>query len=208
MRIIIVGAGISGLSAYLYLRKHLPNAPLDTPNCSQTHEILIYEAHQPRTKPSTLENATFNDLSASTAIVGGGLGLSPNGMRVLRDLSSTVHDAVVAQGWVAETFVFKSARGHNLICVTTSDGSDPPEYCVASSREGVVRSLREQVPAEALRYARVSEVVVGETKRAIVRFGDGTPEIEADLVLGADGVKSAVRKAVLEENDLYAPVYE
>lgn len=81
MKIIIVGAGISGLSTYLHLRKHLPNP--------DSHTITIYESHQARSKlpsanstASEHANLNLDTLSESTAIVGGGLGISPNGMRV------------------------------------------------------------------------------------------------------------------------------
>jgi glycine/D-amino acid oxidase-like deaminating enzyme len=40
MRIVIVGGGIAGLSTYLHLRKHLPNA--------SEHTITIYESHRSR----------------------------------------------------------------------------------------------------------------------------------------------------------------
>ena len=41
MRLIIVGAGISGLTTYLFLKKLLPPALLD----DVPIEILIYEKH-------------------------------------------------------------------------------------------------------------------------------------------------------------------
>jgi 2-polyprenyl-6-methoxyphenol hydroxylase-like FAD-dependent oxidoreductase len=48
-----------------------------------------------------------------------------------------------------------------------------------------------------------------ESDRSIVRFADGAIKI-ADLVIGADGVRSIVKRAVFgrEDETNYAPVYE
>lgn len=112
MKIIIVGSGIAGLSTYLFLQKYC--APLID------LEITIYESYRPGSKRSLAE-ATFQELSSSSQIAGGGLGLSPNGMRILRELDGDLHDRVEKAGFVTEKFVFKSARGWRLNVSPASD---------------------------------------------------------------------------------------
>lgn len=212
MKIIIVGAGISGLSTYLHLRKHL----------SPDHTITIYESHKPRlTLPlsspatSTSPAVTIDTLSASTALVGGGLGISPNGMRVLRDLDLDLHDAVSAQGFPAEHFIFKGANGWTLGMQKTSDGSvredgDEEEICISSSRHGLWEALMRAVGEGVVRYRKVTVIESDGTQgKVIVRStsDDANEDVEsADLVVGADGVKSVVRSAVFGE-DKFLPEY-
>jgi 2-polyprenyl-6-methoxyphenol hydroxylase-like FAD-dependent oxidoreductase len=214
MKIIIIGAGISGLSTYLHLRKHL----------SPLHEITIYESHKPRSAQflpnasSPKPTVTLDTLSASTALVGGGLGVSPNGMRVLRDLDVELHDAVAAQGFPAERFVFKGANGWTLGKQWTGDGKvrgkgEIEEVCVSSSRHGLRETLMKKVVDEggAVRYVRVVEIGRDEeTGQTNVLFEDeqGYPGVDsADLVIGADGVKSVVGKVLFGEEGKYQPTY-
>ncbi|KAF2632007.1 FAD/NAD(P)-binding domain-containing protein [Macroventuria anomochaeta] len=221
MKIIIVGGGIAGLSTYLHLRKRLPN--------SSRHIITVYESHKPRSTASGTssldrlnQSVNLNALSESTAIVGGGLGVSPNGMRVLRDLSLDLHDRVVAQGFPAENFFFKGANDWTLGIQSTSDKAvraegDAEEVCIASSRHGLWHTLRQYViekhGQDVIKHKKVLKVVRNTDKprlRLQVHMLDeqGQKEVDdADLVIGADGVKSVVRKALFGDSEKYNPVY-
>ncbi|KAF2110534.1 hypothetical protein BDV96DRAFT_650653 [Lophiotrema nucula] len=218
MKIIIVGGGISGLSTYLHLRKHLPDP--------SSHSIKIYESHPPRSSDTLPLNSKLNldTLSNSTALVGGGLGISPNGMRVLRDLNVDLHDAVAAQGFPAEKFVFKGANGWTLGVQRTGDGSvrtegEPEEVCIASSRHGIWECLRKAVGEGVVVYRRVvglervengGREEVGVRTKGLVDDSDGAgvEEVEeADLVIGADGVRSIVRTSLFGNEEKFKPTY-
>lgn len=88
----------------------------------------------------------------------GGLGIQPNGMRILRELDQELHDKVVAQGFPVERYTFKNAKGWTLAYVRGHDGRNQPERSVMTSREGIWKVLRDAVPDEAIVYRHVSGV--------------------------------------------------
>lgn len=203
MKVIIVGGGISGLSTYLFLRKY----------CPQIKDITIYESYPPRT--SAKANATFEELSTSTAIIGGGIGLSPNGARILRELNPDIYAAAKASGFPVEKFVFKSARGWRLHVGPTTDNYGKPghpegeeEVCIAMSRHGLWEALNGAMEKDTVVYRKVvSATKGGEGKKPTIVFEDGS-EDSADLVIGADGVKSVVLKGIFGEGEEFEPQYE
>jgi len=246
LKIIIVGGGISGLSTYLFLRKNLPAPEYDL-------DIKIYEKHRfqktkkadpscPQISNSStasieesstgqeLAAATFEELSSSTAIVGGGIGLSPNGMRILKELSPELHARVLGEGCPCENFIFRSSRGWKLSQTPTGDRrkEEGEEFCVSISRDGFWRCLLDvvsEVESEEggkegegiLEYKKVVSVVKGsgdedEAKctRPKVLFEGGEQE-EADLIVGADGVRSVVKDCLFKvhgDEEKFGPVYE
>lgn len=140
-------------------------------------------------------------------------------MRVLRDLDQDLHDRVVAQGFPAENFVFKGANGWTLGAQSTSDKivrgeGEKEEVCIASSRHGlwetIMRFVAEKYGVDVVRYAKVVGVERNGGQAIDVRILDeeGNEEVhEADLVIGADGVKSVVRKTLFGDDERYNPVY-
>jgi 2-polyprenyl-6-methoxyphenol hydroxylase-like FAD-dependent oxidoreductase len=202
MKIIIVGGGISGLSTYLFFRQSFAQD-------ESSYEIKIYEKHAPRTKIASSSNGgeeqDLDELSSSTAIVGGGLGISPNGMRILGEISEELHDAVVAQGFVCENFIFRGSRGWKLSESRTTDGKG--ESCVASSRHGLWKCLSEVVGDGRVQFKNIARVQGRTSKsKSKVVFDDGEEE-EADLIIGADGVKSVVKDGIFGAEE-YRPIYE
>lgn len=197
MKIIIVGAGVAGLSTYLHLRKNLPS----------NIEITIYESHHSRADTDmNNDEITFESLSNSTQLVGGALGVGPNGMRILNDLDPTIHDEVVRQGFVVHNAIFRSARGWTLSKIGWGDQRQPEEFCVSILRHRLWAILKSKVGEGVIKYRRVRKVNVKEGWGAVVCFEEGVDDEVADLVIGADGVKSTVRRAIF--GDEYGPVYE
>jgi 2-polyprenyl-6-methoxyphenol hydroxylase-like FAD-dependent oxidoreductase len=62
------------------------------------------------------------------------------------------------------------------------------------------------LPEGVVRYRTVESVVVEEGGKPTIRFGDGGEET-ADLIVGADGIRSPLRKALFGDGDEYRPKY-
>lgn len=224
MKIVIIGAGISGLTSYLSLKKHLPR-----PSAPATdHVYTIYEAYD-TDKDSTFEQRLSSpgaeaNPHSSTLIVGGGLGIGPNGVNVLRRLDPEMLKDIVAGGYVVSKYNMKSKHGTLLMSMDSQvpapdddDGVDEDQSgkkminSVATSRHSLWRCLRTRVPDGIIINKRVSQVVAGSNDGpVIVRFEDGSKPVEADLVIGADGLRSTTKNALFPEikGEIYPPQYE
>lgn len=206
MKIVIIGAGISGCTAFLQLTKHLPKLP------GADHEFTIYEPYNTEVD-ATSDDRPEGPTHSSTLIVGGGLGVGPNGLNVLKRLDENLLRDVVRGGYAVDHSNLKSKNGTLLIRME-SNAAQPaggrPMNMVGSSRHSLWKCLRMRIPDHFIINKRVSEVVAKSTGRNVIRFADGSPDIEADLVLGADGIKSTAKRALFQEekNDPYPPRYE
>lgn len=213
MKIVIIGAGIAGCAAYLELQKHLPKPSGPEAN----HEITIYEAYS-TDLDVTPEQRKEEHTYSSTLLVGGGLGIAPNGLNVLRRLNEDVLKDVVRGGYAVSTSNLKSKNGWLLMSMdstTTDPSSDNTEapkhmHMVASSRHSLWKALRARVPDEHIINKRILEVVAHPDQRNVVLFADGSPQVEADLVIGADGVRSTAKRALFPDakENPYPPQYE
>jgi 2-polyprenyl-6-methoxyphenol hydroxylase-like FAD-dependent oxidoreductase len=209
MKIIIIGAGISGLTTYLFLRKHLPNLV--------SHSITIYEAYD----ISKLYSETpYSEPSADHFLVtaiGNAIGIGANGLNVLRRLNQGLFDEVIARGCPTHSWRITNARGWKLADIklpaaNAADGSAKTQS-VMIARQKLWEVLRNHVPADVIVNQKVVDVVIRKSKRNEVAFADGKVE-EADLVFGADGLRSIVRTAMFREEmvvagkDYITPKYE
>lgn len=184
MKIAIVGGGISGLGVYLNLQKQLAKAPA----LKGSIEVCIYEPHDlPR-----LGSKRADDIPSS----GGGYGIAPNGMASLKRLDPSLREVVLRNGYPAPNTVMKSARGWTLGVMPFTDlRGTSPECCVMVLREVVVAAMYERIPESVVVRKRVIKVEDGNDG-ATVHLDDGQQHV-FDLVIGADGVWSRTRPAVL-----------
>lgn len=193
MKIAIVGGGISGLTSYLNLQKHVENNQnLQNANIS----ITIYETHDLQ----HLEVQNAEDIPSH----GGGYGLAPNGMASLRRLNPEIHEEILRNGFPSANTTMKSARGWTLGVMpfwNTINGHI--ECCIMVLREVVLHALYKRVPASVVIQQKVVEVHDREDK-ARLKFDDGKEE-DFDLVIGADGVWSRCRRALT--GDTHPPEY-
>ncbi|KAG6857123.1 hypothetical protein H0H87_009255 [Tephrocybe sp. NHM501043] len=180
MKVIIIGAGIGGLSAYHSLRKHLSDTT-----------IRIYESHGP---PS------------STKInVGGGLGLAPNGLRAIASLSSRAVEYIQARGFPGPIFTFRNSTGR-LLGEFWNGRKERYGFGQLMVRRAVVHEgLLQEIPEGAITWNTVLKSVRETEEGVTVLFADGSSD-SADLVIGADGVWSVVRDFIFDKQ--YLPFYD
>lgn len=197
MKIAIIGAGISGLSLYLQLAKL---------GLTEAHTVVIYESRSTSLKKhaSQAEVETGN-----YAALGAGLGLGLTGLKVLKRLDAGLHDEVYATGHAIQSWRLSNARGWTLANNAVGEEGES----VMIERNALVMSLEKRVPEAAVIRGRKLIGVIQNINGSPVQleFDDGTTE-EVDLVIGADGVWSRVRRAMFEDRTTkiydYAPHYE
>jgi 2-polyprenyl-6-methoxyphenol hydroxylase-like FAD-dependent oxidoreductase len=123
--------------------------------------------------------------------VGAGLSLWPNALRALAALG--VEERVRALGAVESAGGVRDRRGRWLSRLDNAEiARRHGQPLVVVHRADLVRALVEALPAECLRSGGEVRAVRPEGDAVVVEHRDGT--VRADLVVGADGVHSGVRR--------------
>ena len=92
----------------------------------------------------------------------------------------------------------RSARGWTLGSIPFNDlTTKEPECCVMVLREDVLDSLYDRIPTTDVATHKVTKIEDGEDAATITL--DNGDEATFDLVIGADGVWSKSRRAILGE---------
>jgi len=184
MKVIIIGAGLSGLSTAIALRKYI-NTPLDIKVFGKPDE----ESFNPNGTPDFKEHARN---------LGAGIGLQSNGLRVLNNLDPKLRDRVYTSGFPCTHFKWK----------TSGDVLLSREYVdvLPISRPLLIDCLLESLPKGMVEYRTVNEVVVRVGEMPLVNLWNGGEEC-VDLVVGADGIRSVVRRGIFGDDESYKPEY-
>lgn len=85
---------------------------------------------------------------------------------------------------------------------------------VAMSRHSIWKVLRDRIPDDVIVNKKIAKVIShgSSSGKHLITFLDGSDPVEADLVIGADGLKSTVKRALFDaetaDQDPYPPRYE
>ena len=167
MRIIIVGAGIGGLAT----------------------AISLHEAG--------LRDVTVFERSSTIRGLGVGINLLPHGMRELTELG--VADSIAAEGVTPTTLNYFTRRGQEIWSEPRglAAGYHWPQLSVHRGRlQLALRDLAEARLAEPIRLGhRLIATASNADGTETARFAtdDGEVEETADVIIGADGIHSALR---------------
>lgn len=142
--------------------------------------------------------------SRALSAIGAGIQLSPNGARILHDLGAEpsmrrraiTAGAIETRRWDDGTLL--SRIPHGALC---EDRFGAPYYLV--HRADLQACLVDLLPPGRLHLGRAVSTVVEHDDRVELRFPDGG-STTADVVIGADGVHSALRGAVVDDRPLFA----
>jgi 2-polyprenyl-6-methoxyphenol hydroxylase-like FAD-dependent oxidoreductase len=165
---VVVGAGIGGLAASLVLSRVAARV------------TLVERAERP-------------------SEVGAALALQPNGMAVLDSLG--LLSAVEAVGARIDRVDIRSVTGRRLLTAGMPDLGAGLDHAIAVRRADLHRLLLEAVGGVASVETRFGCVAVSADPSGAVRITStaengpdfGLDELRADVIVGADGVSSAVR---------------
>jgi salicylate hydroxylase len=169
-RVVIVGAGIGGLTLAIALRRHGIDAE-------------IYE-----------QTAELREVGAAVA-------LSANGTRFFEQFG--LGPQLAASGFEVEALIFRDGRSGRLIGSHPVGASYRQRY--GAPYFGIHRADLQAVLSAAVGMDRIhlSKRLVDlddRGPRAVMRFDDGSTA-DADLVVGADGARSFVRRWMLGYDD-------
>jgi salicylate hydroxylase len=124
--------------------------------------------------------------------IGAGVALGPNAMKALRSLG--LEAAVRSIAYESPYGLLRNWRTGRIISRTPRNDRFGASGCTAH-RADLLDALATGVPSEFVSLGARCVGVETSPTGAVARFRDGT-EIEADVVIGADGIHSAVRASL------------
>lgn len=134
--------------------------------------------------------------SPQIAEIGAGVSLSPNAIKAFRALGLDEHIAAI--GFESDNQIVRAWDSGDTLSKVFRKGVYQKEFgapYLSAHRADLVEVLRRQLPDRVFHLnVRCTGVETGGNGGR-ARFADGT-EIDADLIVGADGIRSAVRQSL------------
>jgi salicylate hydroxylase len=128
--------------------------------------------------------------------IGAGVNLSPNALKAFRALG--IEAAAQAIGFEPEYQVIRSWKSGRIIYRQARKGALTARFGAGHltvHRADLLEVLSRPLPERIFRLGARCTAVVPGARSAAARFADGS-EIEADIIVGADGIRSVVRESL------------
>ena len=128
--------------------------------------------------------------------IGAGLNLSPNALKALRYLG--VENDAIAAGCRADRQIIRSWRTGRMIAQNERGDQAAMRFgagYLTIHRADLQMILAAALAGEPLNFGATCIEVLTHDGTAIARFADGR-DVEADIIIGADGIHSAVRASL------------
>ncbi|KAJ5155996.1 hypothetical protein N7492_008799 [Penicillium capsulatum] len=177
VRVLIAGAGIAGLATAISLTRISSLSNLD---------IQLYEQ-----APELVE-------------IGASIALSPNGMRALEKLgvSNALEDEVGFRGPSGIPQIFRHWKTDQVISVDTHTNVPNPRHHTTRFHRGHLHAaLLKHVPEQSIHLGKKISGAEASKDGVSLHFEDGA-SAHGDILIGADGIKSAVRQSFLPDYKL------
>ena len=140
--------------------------------------------------------ATVHERSPELGEIGAGLNLSPNALKALRALG--VEDEAIAIAARPPDQVIRSWRSGRVIARQQRGGNVAERFgaiFISMHRADLLDVLARPIPEGRIHLGAQCTGVETRGDVAVARFADSA-EIEADVIIGADGMHSAVRDSL------------
>ncbi|RQM07488.1 hypothetical protein DH86_00002998 [Scytalidium sp. 3C] len=171
----IVGTGIAGLTAAIALRKH--------PNIN----VVLYE------KATELKE------------IGASITLGPNGLRTLQrlGLEDCIRDDVAYRGPNPISRFYRHWKTNEIIGVDHYENvSEHLHYTARFHRGHLQQALLKHIPREIIHLKKKLVAATADPQTGVkMEFQDGSTAT-ADVLIGADGIRSGVRTAFVPDFEL------
>jgi salicylate hydroxylase len=141
-------------------------------------------------------DVTIYEQAPQLGEIGAGIQLSPNAMRVLIGLG--LDQTFEAIAFEPNRHVVRNGKTGSLVSATQMKGTFRAQYGAGyfgAHRADLHAVLQRAVPADCVRLNAKCTAVRQIADHAILAFADGS-EASADIVIGADGIRSSVREAL------------